>query len=66
MLARPHKFLDGAKLEEWAARYAPELFSAWEYGPWDWLDFWDWLDLEYTDEFSRFEEWYQNLTNEAE
>jgi len=66
MLARPHKFLDGAKLEEWAARYAPELFSAWEYGPCDSIDFWDWLDLEYTDEFSRFEEWYQNLTNEAE
>lgn len=58
MITRPHKVLDGAKLEEWAARFAPDLLSAWEYGPCNWVEFWVWMDLKYPDEFSRFEEWY--------
>lgn len=64
-LARPYKILDAAELERWAEKYAPQLFAAWECSDaCEFTDFWDWLDLNATDAFTEFEEWFreQHLT----
>lgn len=60
VLARPHKFLDAAKLEEWAQEHAPHTFSEWSGGDWvAWVDYWDWLGEEYPDVLDEFEDWFR-------
>lgn len=43
-LARPHKFLDAKKLEDWCIKTYPDVFEEWELsGVAEYIEFWDWL-----------------------
>ena len=64
-LARPHKFLDAAALDEWLHENYIDLYHEWTYGDAiEWLDLWDWLVYEHDEVLSEFEQaWREDNAN---
>lgn len=60
-LARPHKYLDAAVLEEWIEANHPDVFDEWALSEAvEWIDFWDWLaDGEDYELFYGFAKWFR-------
>lgn len=56
ILARPHKILDAAALEQFCISRHPDIFNEWAFSDAaEYVDFWDWLGMgeyyEILDEF---------------
>jgi len=64
-LARPHKFLDAAALEDWLIANWPDVYEDWAFSnAVDWMDLWDWLVYEHDDALSQFEQaWREENAN---
>lgn len=59
-VARPCRMLDAAELENWAQKYAPHHFDAYELSDsCEYMDFWEWLDLTHPGVLGDFESWYR-------
>ena len=59
-LARPHKYLDGAKMERWFNLHYFEVLDEWECeGIYEYQDFWDFVCEKYPDEMDAFESWFR-------